>query len=158
MQEKAHHYHATVTWTGNAGSGTSGYTAYSRDHTVGVPGKPEILASADPAFRGDPARHNPEDLLVASLSGCHMLCYLSLCAKHGIVVVSYMDSAEGTMQQRRDGSGYFSEVVLRPRVTLAPGSDIGQADALHEDAHHRCFIANSVNFEVRVEATCAEAE
>ena len=112
MQEKTHHYNATVTWTGNAGSGTSGYTAYSREHTIEVPGKPEILASADPTFQGDPARHNPEDLLVASLSGCHMLCYLGLCAKHGIVVTGYVDSAEGTTREQVDGSGSFSLCVF----------------------------------------------
>ena len=152
MSGRAHRYGSTVTWTGNQGTGTSGYKAYSRDHAIAVPGKPPILGSSDPAFRGDPARHNPEDMLVASLSACHMLWYLHLCATSGVTVTAYSDSASGTMAEDYSGGGRFTEVVLRPQVTLAPGSDTAKAEALHHEAHEKCFIASSVNFPVRVEA------
>lgn len=152
----SHHYNVTVTWTGNTGSGTSTYTAYSRDHEISVEGKPTILASSDPAFRGDAARYNPEDLFVASLSQCHMLWYIGLCAKNGIVVTGYVDHAEGTMVMDRNGSGRFSGVVLRPEIALAPGADKNFADSLHHEAHDMCFIANSVNMPVTVEAAYRE--
>ncbi len=151
-QNREHHYEATVTWTGNLGSGTSGYKAYSRDHDIAVPGRPVLAGSSDPAFRGDPTRHNPEDLLVASLSSCHMLWYLHLCAGAGIQVTAYSDPATGTMVEETSGGGRFTEVVLRPHVTLARGSDAARAEALHHEAHRNCFIANSVNFPVRHEA------
>lgn len=157
MATDSHHYHVTVRWTGNTGSGTSTYTAYSRDHEISVDGKPTIPASSDPAFRGDASRYNPEDLFVASLSQCHMLWYIGLCAKNGIVVTAYVDHAEGTMVMERGGSGRFAHVNLRPEVTLAPGSDAELADSLHHDAHKKCFIANSVNMPVKVEATYHEA-
>jgi organic hydroperoxide reductase OsmC/OhrA len=148
---KAHRYAVEVRWTGNTGSGTSGYRAYRRDHDILAEGKPPILGSSDPAFRGDPTRHNPEDLLVASLSACHMLWYLHLCAEAGIVVTEYADRAEGVMEEASDEGGRFRRVVLRPRVTLAPGADTEAAQRLHGVAHARCFIANSVNFPVEHE-------
>ena len=141
----------TVTWRGNTGTGTSGYRAYGRAHDVSVPGKPVIPASSDPAFRGDPARYNPEEMLVASISSGHMLWYLHLCSADGIVVQAYEDIAEGVMVEQLDGGGAFSEVVLQPEVTLAPGADLARARALHADAHAKCFIANSVNFPIRHE-------
>ena len=146
-----HTYTVTVTWRGNTGSGTSGYRAYERKHDVIVPGKPVIPASSDPAFRGDRARYNPEEMLVASISSCHMLWYLHLCAAEGVVVQAYEDIAEGVMIEQRDGGGAFSEVVLQPEITLAPGADLARARALHMDAHAKCFIANSINFPVRHE-------
>lgn len=149
--EKQHHYHATITWTGNQGSGTSSYRAYSRDHEISAPGKPAILASSDPAFHGDPARYNPEDLLVASLSECHMLWYLSLCARNRIIVLDYRDDASGTMEQNADGGGQFTEVTLRPVITVSAESDIEVAKHLHHEAHEKCFIARSVNFPVKCE-------
>ncbi|MFC0042123.1 OsmC family protein [Actinomadura rayongensis] len=148
---RTHRYGMTVTWTGDTGTGTSGYRAYERAHEVSGEGKPVIAGSADPAFRGDPARWNPEELLVASLSQCHMLWYLGLCAAEGVVVTGYVDRPEGTMTEERDGSGRFQEVVLRPEVTLAPGADVERARALHERAHEMCFIASSVSFPVRHE-------
>ena len=148
---KSHTYAVTVTWTGNRGTGTSAYRAYDRAHEIAAPGKPVLPASSDPAFRGDPARYNPEDLLVASLSSCHMLWYLHLCATNGVAVLDYRDAAGGVMVERPDGGGAFQEVVLRPEITLAPGADPERARALHADAHARCFIANSVNFPVRHE-------
>jgi organic hydroperoxide reductase OsmC/OhrA len=148
---KKHTYELTVDWTGNLGSGTSAYDAYSRDHLVRVGTKSAIEASSDPAFRGDPARHNPEELFVASLSSCHMLWYLHLCATNKIVVTGYVDEAIGTMQEESKGEGRFVDVLLRPRVTIGAGGDTGLAARLHEEAHRFCFIANSVNFPVRCE-------
>ncbi|GAB2673343.1 OsmC family protein [Saccharopolyspora gloriosae] len=146
-----HAYTATVTWTGNTGGGTTSYRDFSRDHVVEVAGKPRVEASADPAFRGDPARLNPEDLLVASLSECHLLTYLSLCSNSGVVVLSYQDEVRGTMAESVGGGGRFTEVVLRPKVTVADESMLAKAERLHELAHRNCFIANSVNFPVRHE-------
>jgi organic hydroperoxide reductase OsmC/OhrA len=147
---KTHRYEVTVTWTGNSGSGTSGYRSYERSHDVAADGgKPPIPGSSDPTFRGDPARWNPEELLVASLSQCHMLWYLHLCSVEKIVVTGYVDHPHGTMAETPDGSGRFEEVVLRPQVTLAESEHADLAMALHERAHRMCFIANSVNFPVR---------
>ncbi len=151
-------YSLTITWTGNTGSGTSAYRAYDRGHEITGPGKPPVLGSSDPAFRGNGARYNPEELLVGSLSACHMLWYLHLCSAEGIVVTSYQDIAEGVMRERPDGSGRFTEVVLQPEITVPPGTDLGKARALHEDAHKYCFIANSVNFPVRHEPVFLFAE
>lgn len=145
---KQHHYQLTTVWTGNLGQHTQDYRAYSRNHDYRIDGKPVLAASSDPAFRGDPKRHNPEDLLLAAVSGCHMLWYLHLCAEAGIAVQSYEDQAEGTMLLEADGRGYFSAITLKPQILLAKG-DIAQAEALHAQAHHYCFIANSLNFEVQ---------
>jgi organic hydroperoxide reductase OsmC/OhrA len=149
---KAHHYPVTVTWTGNTGEGTTTFRAYRRDHEISVDDKPTIPASSDPAFRGDPTRYNPEELFVASLSQCHMLWYLHLCADNGINVVAYVDRAEGVMVEDAIGGGRFTQVTLRPEITLAPGSDADLADTLHHGAHEKCFIANSVSIPVDVEA------
>ncbi len=148
---RRHEYATTITWTGNQGTGTSGVRDYTRDHEIAVTGKPTIPGSSDPHFRGDPTRYNPEELLVASLSGCHMLWYLSECAAAGVVVTAYVDRAEGFMTEDADGSGRFTRVILRPEITLAPGADLDVARAKHHAAHEKCFIANSVTFPVEVE-------
>jgi len=145
-----HSYSLTATWTGNRGSGTSGYRDYDRAVEVEVPGKPVLLGAADKPFRGDPSRWNPEDLLLAALSQCHLLSYLHACVTRGVVVVGYADRAEGTIVTRGNG-GAFSEVVLRPTVLVVEKSMVDHAVAAHHDAHAWCFIANSVNFPVRVE-------
>ena len=147
---RPHRYRVDVEWTGNRGSGTDGYRNYSRNHAIRIPGKPDLAGSSDPAFRGDATRHNPEDMLVAALSTCHMLSYLHMATVAGVVVVAYDDSAEGTMLTEGDG-GRFTEVVLRPVVVIRADSDPDQALAAHDQAHHACFIANSVNFPVRCE-------
>lgn len=149
---KTHRYSVTVTWTGNTGSGTSDYRSYERRHEI-VAGsrKPPIPGSSDPAFRGDPERWNPEELLVASLAACHKLWYLHLCADAGITVIEYTDHAEGVMEETADGGGHFLSVTLHPQVTLAPGSDSARAREIHHAAHAKCFIASSVNFPVLVE-------
>jgi organic hydroperoxide reductase OsmC/OhrA len=150
---KFHRYSVSVRWTGNTGSGTSDYRSYDRRHEIFAPGKPLIPGSSDPAFRGESTRWNPEELLVAALSACHKLWYLHLCAVAGIVVVAYVDDAEGVMEESSDGSGHFERVVLRPKVTVAQDSDTAKALALHAEAHAKCFIANSVNFLVQHEPT-----
>ena len=147
-----HRYAVTVAWTGNRGEGTATYRGYGRDHVVRADGKPELLGSSDPAFRGDASRWNPEELFVASLSTCHQLWYLHLCAQAGIVVVDYVDRAEGTMEDRGLDGGRFVEVVLRPEATIVTG-DPETARTIHEEAHVRCFVANSVAIPVRVEPT-----
>ncbi len=149
----SHAFAVSVKWTGNTGEGTSDYRSYERAHEISAEGKPVIPGSSDPAFRGDASRYNPEELLVASLSACHMLWYLHLCADANIVVTAYSDHAEGRMRLTQDGGGRFEEVTLRPAVTLKGRFDAGLARALHERAHHLCFIANSMNFPVNVEPT-----
>jgi organic hydroperoxide reductase OsmC/OhrA len=151
---REHRYAVEVEWTGNRGSGTSDYRAYGRDHVVTGPGKPAIAGSSDPAFRGDATRWNPEELLVASVSQCHMLWYLHLAADSGITVLDYRDAAEGAMVETSEGGGSFAAIVLKPQVVIAIGGDWALALALHEMAHEKCFIANSVNFPVRCEPGC----
>ena len=145
----SHHYKTTTTWTGNRGQGTSEYKAYERSHTISMAGKPDISGSSDPVFRGDKTKHNPEDFFVSSLSTCHMLQYLHLCAVNGVVVIEYIDHATGTMEEDGKGGGHFTEVVLKPVVTVKEKRMIEKANALHDDAHKLCFIASSVNFPVR---------
>lgn len=151
-RKTARSYDVRVTWTGKDGTGTESYGVYRRDHVIEAAGKPAIEGSSDPAFRGDPARYNPAELLVASLSACHMLWYLHLCADNGVVVVDYRDEASGFEQDDRNGGGAFVRVVLRPSVTIAAQGDRTKALALHREAHRLCFIARSVNFPVEVAA------
>lgn len=150
MTGTKHLYHVAVDWTGNLGTGTQSYRGYARSHDIRVVGKPTLSGSADATFRGDDSRHNPEDLLVAALSACHLMSYLHVAAAAGVLVTDYTDAAEGVMIQE-SGAGHFVEVVLHPRVTVSRASEITRANALHADAHHACFIANSVNFPVRCE-------
>jgi organic hydroperoxide reductase OsmC/OhrA len=146
---RTHRYQMTNRWTGNLGAGTSDYRAYSRGHEISGAGKSAIIpGSSDPAFRGDPARYNPEELLVGALSACHMLWALHYCADAGIVITDYSDNAEGEVVERPDGSGEFTRVVLRPSMTVTDASRIGDAIAIHERVHHVCALARSVNFEV----------
>lgn len=152
MLHDTHDFTVTTTWTGNRGTGTSSYRAYGRDHHIVSPGKRSAIAgSSSPVFRGDADRYNPEELLIAALSACHMLWFLHLCADAGITVEEYRDQAGGTVQMNADGSGQFSHVTLRPAVRLADSSHAGELPVLHERAHHLCFIARSVNFPVRCE-------
>jgi organic hydroperoxide reductase OsmC/OhrA len=150
---RTHRYELTVTWTGDRGEGTSAYRSYSRSHEVSADGRRLIEGSPDPVFRGDAERWNPEQLLVAALSQCHMLSYLHLCAVAGVVVTGYVDHPLGTMQESAGSGGRFVEVLLRPEVTVASADMTRRAEVLHEDAHRACFIAASVNFPVRHEPT-----
>jgi organic hydroperoxide reductase OsmC/OhrA len=146
-----HTYDVTITWTGNRGEGTTGVRDYDRDHTIAAQGPPAIDGTADPGFLGDPERWNPEQLFTVSISQCHMLWYLGLCARAGVVVHEYTDEAEGTMVTAPDGSGHFTEVILRPRIVVGAPEQVEKATSLHQKAHEMCFIAQSVNFEVKVE-------
>ncbi|QBR02652.1 OsmC family protein [Paraburkholderia pallida] len=157
MAHTEHHYTVTVQWTGNRGSGTSGYRDYDRDHTIEAAGKAAIAGSSDPAFRGDRDRWNPEELLVASASACHQLWYLHLCADAGIAVLAYVDEAQGTMIDSAE-EGRFREIVLRPRVTIRAGDNRSLAEQLHHAAHEKCYIANSVNFPIRCEPIIETAD
>ena len=150
-RKRTHSYAVAVAWTGNLGNGTSDYRSYARAHSIAAGQKPDIPASSDPAFRGDASRWNPEELLVASLSSCHMLWYLHLASLAGIVVTDYVDDAEGTMEEAGSGEGRFVRAVLRPRVSIAAGCDAAKARELHREAHAKCFIAQSVNFPVECE-------
>lgn len=144
-----HRYALRTTWTGNRGSGTRGYRDYDRSVTIEVEGKPDLLASSDKPFRGDPSRWNPEDLLLAALSECHLLSYLHACVQAGVVVVDYRDEATGVMAEDGKGGGAFREVVLRPHVVVEEQAMVDAATAAHAQANEWCFIANSVNFPVR---------
>lgn len=143
-----HRYAVTVRWTGNRGEGTATYRGYSRDHDIEVPGLPVLKGSADPTFHGDRTRYNPEQLLLTALSQCHMLSFLHVAVKHGVVVTAYQDRAEAVMRTNRDGSGQFESATLRPEVTVAAAVDPALMEQLHEEANKVCFIARSVNFPV----------
>jgi organic hydroperoxide reductase OsmC/OhrA len=145
---KEHHYKTTITWTGNTGAGTKDYRSYERAHTISVNGKQDIHGSSDPAFKGDKSRYSPEDLLLSSVAACHMLWYLHLCSVASVVITAYEDKAEGTMVETSDGGGYFTQVILKPLITLKDGAMQAKADALHHEANKLCFIANSVKFPV----------
>lgn len=145
---KLHHYKINIEWTGNTGTGTSSYSSYSRNHLVEAMNKMSIPCSSDPAFRGDPTRYNPEELMVSALSSCHMLWYLHFCAVNKIIVLDYKDVAEGMMQENENGSGQFSQVILNPVVTVKEPSMQQKAIELHQEAKKFCFIARSVNFDV----------
>jgi organic hydroperoxide reductase OsmC/OhrA len=148
-----HRYTVTSVWTGDRGTGTSGYRDYDRSVTLSIHGKPDLLASSDKPFRGDPARWNPEDMLLASLSECHLLSYLHACVEAGVIVRDYTDKAVGIMFEDGRGGGKFTEVILRPHVIIAEEAMKDAAMRAHHQAHEWCFIANSVNFPVRVEPT-----
>jgi organic hydroperoxide reductase OsmC/OhrA len=147
-RKNMHDYKAHLIWDGNLGTGTTSYTGYGRKYRLQIEGKPELVGSADPMFRGDANVYNPEDLFVAALSSCHLLSYLALCARTKINVIAYEDHAEGVLKLLPNGGGIFESVTLRPVVTLAPGSDEKRAMELHETAHDLCFIAASVKVPV----------
>ncbi len=145
-----HRYAVSVEWTGDRGEGTAQYRGYGRDHVVRAAGVPDLLGSADATFRGDRDRWNPELLLLAALSQCHMLSFLHVCVRAGVVVTGYTDAATATMRLNPDGSGEFTEAVLHPRVVVAPGTPT-ELDELHAEANRLCFIARSVAFPVHHE-------
>jgi organic hydroperoxide reductase OsmC/OhrA len=150
---KQHNYSLTVNWTGNKGEGTNGYKSYERSHEIVVEGKEIIKGSSDLAFLGNSTKHNPEDLLLASISSCHMLWYLHLCSDAGIIVTNYVDNAKGIMEEREGGGGKFTSVILYPTITLKDIKRQEQANALHTKANALCFIANSLNFKVQHQAS-----
>jgi organic hydroperoxide reductase OsmC/OhrA len=148
-----HNYNLTIKWTGNTGTGTSNYKEFERSHSILVDHKAEILGSSDPAFRGDKTKHNPEDLLLASISSCHMLWYLHLCAMAGIIVTDYIDNATAILIETENGGGKFTEATLHPIVTITDISMIEKANELHKRANELCFVANSLNFPVNHKPT-----
>ncbi|NIP80920.1 MAG: OsmC family peroxiredoxin [Gemmatimonadetes bacterium] len=149
MAAEAHRYHVAVRWEGRRGSDPWDHSSYPRSYTISVDGRPDLPGSADAAFRGDAGRHNPEDLFVAAISACHMLAYLALCARRGVEVLQYADEADGVLELGADGGGRFTDIELRPTVTLADDADGALARALHDTAHDRCFIASSCRVPIR---------
>lgn len=145
-----HVFQLTVKWTGNKGQGTMNYNSFDRSHLIYSNDKPDILGSSAPEFRGDPKRWNPEELLVSSLSTCHMLWYLHLCANHKITVMEYSDHPVGIMTVESSGKGYFQKATLNPIIVITDPARIEEAEKLHQDAHEKCFIANSVNFSIEI--------
>lgn len=145
-----HEYSITVKWTGNKGQGTKNYQAYERSHTISAKDKPDVLGTSDPAFRGDPKKWNPEELFLSSLSTCHMLWYLHICSTHKIVVTEYTDNPIGIMEVESSGAGAFTKVTLNPTIVITDASRIADAEKLHQEAHEKCFIANSVNFPIEI--------
>ena len=146
-----HTYNAIIEWTGNTGATTSAYTSYERSHDIKIAEKEIIKASSDKAFRGDSAKHNPEDLFVSAIASCHMLWYLHLCADAGVLVESYIDNAVGKMETTNAGDGKFVSITLHPTIMVQQENMIEHATMLHEKAHQMCFLANSVNFEILIE-------
>ena len=155
MDLSLHNYQIAIEWTGNRGAGTDTYRGYGRDHIIRADGLPDIAGTADPTFHGDKDRWNPEQLLLVALSQCHMLSYLHVAVTHGVVITGYQDQASGTLRLNRDNSGEFTQVVLRPQVSLADDSQRELADSLHQQANRVCFIARSVNFPVLHEPVTA---
>jgi organic hydroperoxide reductase OsmC/OhrA len=149
-----HNYKLTAVWTGNKGDGTKNIRTYDRSHTVSIEGKPELFLTTDNPSVGDKSKLNPEDLLVTSISSCHMLSYLYVCSMEGVVITSYTDNARGIMVEQESGGGSFKEVTLKPIVHVADKSMVEKAIELHHKAHEICYIANSVNFEVKCNPTC----
>lgn len=147
----SHIYTSSIIWTGNRGAGTASYRGYDRTWDVAIAGKAVIHCSNDPALGGDPSKMNPEDMLLSALSACHMLWYLHYAADAGVVVTSYLDTPEGHAQVEPSGAGRFTQAILRPKITLAAGSDVQLAHDLHGKIHEVCFIARSVNFPVTYE-------
>lgn len=153
MSKLEHAYEANVRWEGNRGTGTSDYASYGRGYRMAVAGKSELVGSADPAFRGEGDKHNPEDLFLLAISSCHLLSYLALCGRQRVQVVAYEDHARGTLRLDGSGGGRFEEVTLHPKVTVARPEEVAAATDLHAKAHAQCFIANSCSVPIRVVAS-----
>lgn len=153
MTNSVHEYAARIIWKGNAGEGTASYTSYGREYKILVAGKPDLMGTADPAYRGERDKHNPEDLFLTSIAACHMLFYLSLCARRGVRVLAYEDDVYGMMMVHADGGGKFEEVVLHPSVTIEGEENTALAFELHDTAHDLCFIANSCSVPIRHDAS-----
>lgn len=148
MPGKEHHYKLNLKWVGNLGTGTRDYKGYSRNHEYTAGNKPKIAGSSDPAFRGDPDRWNPEELLLCAVASCHKLVYLHLCHDNGVDIIAYEDDATGTMVETSNGGGHFTEITLHPRVMISITSDAQKARDLHHHVSELCFIAQSVNFPI----------
>ncbi len=143
-----HRYTTSVGWTGDRGEGTASYRGYDRCWDIAIPGKPVIHCSNDPLLGGDAGKMNPEDLLLSALSACHMLWYLHYASDAGIVVAGYEDSPVGLGLVGKGGAGRFTAAILRPLITVRPGTDLDAATAIHHRIHEVCFVARSVNFPI----------
>ena len=155
---KQHDYTCLIEWTGDRGQGTRTYRGYDRTWNIATPGKPVVNCSNDPLLGGDPTLHNPEDLLLSSLSACHMLWYLHLASNAAIVVRGYRDQPIGVGESTPDGAGRFLRATLKPHILVERGADLAKADAVHHEIHKVCFIARSVNFPVDYAATYEEVD
>ncbi len=144
-----HEFNTQIEWTGNTGLGTETYESYERDYTLSSEGKEQILCSSAAGFRGDTNKYNPEDLFIASLSSCHMLWYLHLCADNGIKVLSYIDATEAKLAVFLNGKGFFQSITLSPKVVVENPEHIQKAIALHQKANKMCFLANSLHFPIK---------
>ncbi len=158
MKARPHEFTAAVRWTGNRGQGTASYRGYDRTWDIATASKAIVHCSNDPLLGGDPSKHNPEDLLLASLSSCHMLWYLHLASDAGIAVHAYSDNPVGLGETLANGAGRFVSATLRPRVVVPTGTDLRRAAELHHEVHRFCFIARSVNFPVAYEPSFEERD
>ena len=140
-----HNYRAAIIWSGNQGSGTSNYKDFERSYHIQIENKATILGSSDPAFRGDRTKHNPEELLLAAVSSCHMLWYLHFCSENKIIVTDYIDNATAILEETERGNGKFIAIALHPTITITEKSMIEKATELHAKANEYCFVANSLN-------------
>ena len=147
----SHHFSVSIQWTGNTGTGTSGYTDYERSHVLIGENKMPLACSSASVFRGDGTLYNPEDMLLYSVAACHMLWFLHCCADAGVVVTAYTNTPEGYLANDDHGIGRFTEIILHPIVELADDTQRSMLEELHALAHTKCFIANSLNSEVRIE-------
>ncbi len=150
---KIHEYKLSLTWTGNEGKGTADLSSYKRSYQSAVEGKPILEGSADPSYMGDPTKWNPEEMLLSSVASCQMLWYLGLCAMKKIAVTKYKDSPEGVVTTEAGGGGTFTEIILRPQIEISDAAQLEVAKSLHEEAHKKCFVANSLNCPIKIEPT-----
>lgn len=155
---KTQNYKLDLSWQGNHGAGTMTHTSYDRNFTTHEGSRPPVLGSSHPAFRGNSERYCPEELLLASLSSCHMLWYLHMCAAHEVVVLEYHDHPVMEMEVKEFGNGDIRSATLSPVVRIASEDQREQAMAMHQRAHQSCFIAKAVNFEIILKPKIVESE
>jgi organic hydroperoxide reductase OsmC/OhrA len=148
-RDVVHRYRSVTTWRGST---AVGYEGYDRAHEVRTAADAALALSADPAFRGDARRLNPEALLVASASSCQLLSFLAVAARTRVDVVEYDDEAEGVMPES-ERPMWITRIVLRPRITVRGDVEPSRLAHLVDVAHRECFIANSLRTEVAVEPT-----
>jgi organic hydroperoxide reductase OsmC/OhrA len=145
---RVHRYTALCAWQGST---AAGYEAYERTHEAKAPPAPATLQlSSDPAFRGDPALLNPEQLLVLAAASCQLLSFLAVAARARIDVIEYRDNAEGEMPEDNPPMR-ITRITLRPRINIRGDVDEARIRHLVDVAHRECFIANSLKTEVVIE-------
>ena len=149
-----HLFKVALNWIKKEPQTDSSTRIYTKSHHISIEGKPDLEVSAAKAFKGDPNLYNPEDLLLSSLTSCHMMSYLYCCMQYKIEVISYQDHSEATLQVNPDGSGKIVKVDLFPEIIISNSSQIELALSLHKKANELCFIANSCNFPVYHHPKC----